>query len=65
MNAVSDTEDVSRILGIPARRRVAEMCLGGKKQFEGDVFGLGGVLDEFIGVVSVFNDTTKAAAFLS
>lgn len=41
------------------------MCLGGQKQFEGDVFGLRGVLEEFIGVVSVFNDSTKATAFLS
>jgi len=41
------------------------MCLGGKEQFEGDVFRLRGVSENFFGVVTIFNDSTKAAALLS
>jgi hypothetical protein len=65
VNTVSDTEDVSRILGVPARRRVAEMCLRGKEQFECDVFRLRGISEDFFGVVTIFNDSTKTAPLLS
>jgi len=44
---------------------MAEMCLRGKEQFEGNVFRLRGVSEDFFRVVTIFNDSTKAAPLLS
>jgi len=51
MDALPYAVDVARVHGVPQRSVLAEVGLGGEKEFEGYVCGLGRVVQEFLGVV--------------
>lgn len=53
MDAVTDAEDVLRILRVPARGRVAEVGLVGEEEFEGNLRWFWGLPDQIFGFVDV------------
>lgn len=60
MDPVPDTKNVARVLRVPSRARVSEVCLGGEKHFKGDIGRLGRVFYHMVRVVYVFLDAAVA-----
>ena len=63
MHSLPDTEDVARVLGVPAGSRVTEMCLGREEHFKGDFGGFRGVSEEVLWPVDTGHITTETVEF--
>lgn len=65
MDSVTDAEDVTRVLWVPAGRRVAEMGLGGEEHFQGYISCARGVVDHGVWVVDIFCDCAEGIELVS
>lgn len=55
MNTLANTEDVARVLRVPAGGGVTEVGLVGEEEFEGDVGGKGRVADKVFWFIDIRN----------
>lgn len=63
VSSLPDTEDIARVLGVPAGSRVSKVCLVGEEHFEGNVGGLRRVFEEALWPVDAGHIATETVEF--